>query len=293
MTIEQILYQTYAPVRRGGAFGRVVCILGITALPGGTEAQQVAPPSGEDMTTLRLLAESGPANGQYIAAVEITLAPGAHTYWKNPGEAGVPPVFVFNGSENVAKAEVRFPVPTRISEEGLDAFGYTGRALFPVAVTPVDPAKPATLHADVTYAVCSRICMPAHGEASIRLVPHEPGTAPDLVEAALARVPKPLHDATLLAVVPVAHASPAAWTVTWTGTPALVDVFADTPEGYYFATGKAGPQTWTLRAAQSVAAPGAAEVPVTLVLAGPGFAGETTRTLSLNTRGDGAGEGTP
>ena len=50
------------------------------------------------------------------AAVEVRLAPGAITYWRNPGDSGAPPRFDFGGSLNLARAEPSFPAPKRIAE---------------------------------------------------------------------------------------------------------------------------------------------------------------------------------
>ena len=56
------------------------------------------------------------AAGPTLAAFEVRLAPGAITYWRNPGDAGVPPTFDFTGSQNVARVDPIFPAPKRISE---------------------------------------------------------------------------------------------------------------------------------------------------------------------------------
>ena len=225
---------------------------------------------------LRLIAAPGLVRGTYEAGVEITMVAGSHTYWKMPGDSGVPPVFAFDGSGNVAAATVSFPAPTRISEEGFDAFGYTGRVVFPVAVVPIDRARPATLHVDVTYAVCDKICVPGHGEASLTLAPRDPGLAGDLVATALAQVPKPLPDADRgkLVIAPDGAAPPqgagatakSAWTLTWTGASPVTDIFPDAPDGFVFNTRKLDAGRWLLTASESVGAGATVKVPVSLVL---------------------------
>ena len=218
------------------------------------------------MSILRLVSAGGLRDGHYEAGVDLTMAPGSHTYWKIPGEAGVPPVFTFNGSENVAAAVVSFPVPSRISEEGIDAYGYGDGVVFPVAVTPADRGKPAVLHVDVTYAVCNRICLPGHGEATLTLTPRGAAVGGDDVAAALAKVPKPIPSAPLTIVRDSGTPDPS-WTLSWNGADAPVDIFPDAPEGYYFGSKKIAPARWTIIAQQSVTAPKATSVPVTLVLA--------------------------
>ena len=227
----------------------------------------------------------------YEAGVELTMTAGSHTYWKMPGDSGVPPVFVFDGSENIAAATVSFPAPTRISEEGFDAFGYTDRVVFPVSVTPVDGKKPATLHVDVTYAVCDKICMPGHGDAVLRLVPDGKGVAGELVTAALAQVPEPLPEADRgkLVIAPVndrPEATPglpakSTWTLTWTGASPLVDIFPDAPEGFLFDTRKLDADHWTLTASESVGAGASVKVPVSLVLKGGERSFAVSETLDV------------
>ena len=218
---------------------------------------------GHDILTLA----PGPERGTYEAGVEITMVAGSHTYWKMPGDSGVPPVFAFNGSDNVAEATVSFPVPSRISEEGIDAFGYGNGVVFPVAVTPMDRSKPAMLHVDVSYAVCNKICLPGHGEATLTLTPRGAAVGGDEVAKALAQVPKPLASAPQLAIARVPERLEPTWTLTWTGADAPDDIFPDAPEGFFFDSKKVAPDKWTVTAQQSVTAPKAPTVPVTLVLA--------------------------
>jgi len=86
------------------------------------------------------------AAGDRLAGFEIKLAPGAITYWRDPGEAGLPPSFDFSASDNVASVEPVFPAPGRIKEaDGGEAFGYEGGVVFPLRVEPRDASRPVTL----------------------------------------------------------------------------------------------------------------------------------------------------
>ena len=209
------------------------------------------------------------------------MSKGSHTYWKQPGESGVPPVFAFNGSENVATAKVMFPVPSRISEEGLVAYGYTDAVAFPVEVTPVDPAKPSVLHADVSYAICNKICVPAHSQATLTLPASGKDVAGEIVEAALAQVPKPMSPAQRgdLAIVPQKGVAKPTWTLSWHGAAPPEDIFVDAPEGFFFSTRKIGSDHWTLVAEQSVPGAAAERVPVSLTLKRNGDSLVTVETL--------------
>ena len=118
---------------------------------------------------MRLIAGTARGQGRYAAAAEIKLAGAAVTYWRQPGDAGVPPTFSFQGSTNLATAEVAYPAPLRINEQGLEAFGYRGDVAFPIAVTARDPAKPVHLRLTLNYAVCDNICLPAKSVTELEL----------------------------------------------------------------------------------------------------------------------------
>jgi DsbC/DsbD-like thiol-disulfide interchange protein len=130
------------------------------------------------------------AAGDRLAGFEIRLAPGAITYWRDPGEAGLPPSFDFSGSDNVESVEPLFPAPKRIKEaDGSEAFGYDGSVIFPLRVTPRDAGKPITLALNADFGVCEKVCLPARARLRLTL----PGAASPFatqVEAALASVPR-------------------------------------------------------------------------------------------------------
>ena len=145
---------------------------------------------GDARSAVRLIAGSSPPDGGPIrAGVEIRLKNGWHTYWRYPGDAGVPPRFDFSQSQNLKSVEVRWPAPQRIPEQGLVAIGYTGDVILPLAIVPQIRGEPVKLHLKLDYAVCEKLCVPAEGTAELVLTggasSHETALA-----AAEARVPK-------------------------------------------------------------------------------------------------------
>lgn len=127
--------------------------------------------------------------GSRLAGIEVRLDPGFITYWRSPGDAGVPPSFGFGGSANLKDARVAYPAPSRLDEGGADAFGYTADVVFPLVVVPGDPARPVTLDVTLDYAVCANICLPA--KAHVATVLDGSGSAEEpLVRRALERVPR-------------------------------------------------------------------------------------------------------
>ncbi len=172
----------------------------------------------------RLIADAGGAG------LQIALAPGAITYWRDPGEAGVPPTFDFSGSQNLKKAEVAFPAPERIPEpDGSVAFGYREGVILPIAATPADPGKPVRLVARVDYAVCEKICLPAKASAEVKL--DEKGASPfgDALAQARAQVPAKVEAGKLGAVVSATGAK--SWRLCLAEAP--LDLFVEAPEGFW------------------------------------------------------------
>src|ERR1700730_2891365 len=120
--------------------------------------------SGQKSSLRLIAAGGGPPQTFYRAGIEIRLDPGALTYWRMPGGAGVPPIFSFEGSANASDIVVSYPAPTRMNDDGTEAFGYRDRVIFPVFVTPKEAPRPVLLVLSVSYAVCSRICLPTKAE---------------------------------------------------------------------------------------------------------------------------------
>ena len=100
--------------------------------------------------------------------VLIELEPGLKTYWRMPGEAGVPPEFTWLPSAP-AEVEVQLPTPRRHADASGETVGYEGEALFPVTVTPETGAGELRLGLQLFFAVCKDICIPARAEAAIDL----------------------------------------------------------------------------------------------------------------------------
>ena len=91
---------------------------------------------------------------------EVKLQPGWKTYWRSPGDAGIPPQVDFTGSTNVAVSNFRWPAPTRFQYYDLETFGYSKEVVFPVDVTLERPGEPAALRARVDMLICDDVCIP-------------------------------------------------------------------------------------------------------------------------------------
>jgi hypothetical protein len=167
----------------------IVALAAAMGMARSAEAEAVSPWSEDLQSRMRLITTGAAADGSVAAAVEITLAPGFKTYWRHPGEAGVPPLFDFSASSNLASFEVLYPRPEVIEDESGRMIGYHRRVIFPLRVVAKNAAEAVALDLKLSYGACEKICIPATGAAALTL-----GGAPDAVlagdiAAALATVP--------------------------------------------------------------------------------------------------------
>ncbi|WP_192642526.1 protein-disulfide reductase DsbD domain-containing protein [Bosea sp. OAE506] len=164
------------------------------ALASPARAQEAAtsPWSKGDHASLRLIAGATAASGKQRIGVEILMAPGYKTYWRSPGDFGVPPVFDWSGSTNIGGLDVRWPTPERFEDGNGHSIGYVGEVVIPVSVQPADPAKPVMLVLKLDYAVCEKICIPVKGEVRLWLEPGVTSVTSPRLERFEARVPAPV-----------------------------------------------------------------------------------------------------
>jgi len=101
--------------------------------------------------------------------MEVKLQPGWKTYWRSPGDAGIPPQIDFTGSTNVASSVFRWPVPARFNYYDLETFGYSKEVVFPVDVVLERPGEPAALRARVDMLICDDVCIPHTMNVSLDL----------------------------------------------------------------------------------------------------------------------------
>jgi DsbC/DsbD-like thiol-disulfide interchange protein len=129
-----------------------------------------------------------------MAGIQVKLNRGWKTYWRNPGDAGLPPSFDWSGSANLKSARVLWPAPERIADPFGSSIGYHNEIVFPVAVEPKEQGRPIDLKLGLGFAVCKDICAPAAAKLTLRLEPAgAAGAAHDaLVSQYLKQVPVPL-----------------------------------------------------------------------------------------------------
>ena len=186
-----------------------------------------------DEAQLRLLLVEG-AEGRIDGGIELLLEPGWYTYWRNPGEAGVPPVFNFSGSDNVANVEVHFPAPVRYDDGLSVSLIYRDEVVFPLSITPIDAGAPVTLRLSAKFGVCSEVCIPTGAESEVTLAPG--AVADPLANARLSefqgRVPKAPESGRLDIESVTAEAEALIIDVRMPDS-SYSDLFAEPPAGWY------------------------------------------------------------
>ena len=175
----------------------LVFFLTVTGLPAATVshaiAAEVSPWDNGLASQVRLIAARTKGEGAeriHRAGIEFKLNPGWKTYWRYPGDSGVPPAIDFSKSENVKSATVLFPAPMRFSDgSGGNSIGYKKGMILPVHIVPNDQAKPVTLRIKLDYAVCEKLCVPAEAQLELKITGSDKANDA-AIAAAEALVPK-------------------------------------------------------------------------------------------------------
>ncbi|MDF1718103.1 MAG: protein-disulfide reductase DsbD family protein [Antarcticimicrobium sp.] len=132
--------------------------------------------------------DGGPTTrGTHLAALRLTLADGWKTYWRAPGETGIPPSFDWRGSRNLRDVAITWPAPEVFDANGLRTIGYKHQLVLPVEVTPAADGTPVRLRGRIEFGLCSDVCIPGTLEFDRELDPRA-GRDP-AIAAALAQRP--------------------------------------------------------------------------------------------------------
>src|ERR1700755_2013016 len=130
-------------------------------------AQDASPWQRDGHSAGRLLAGSR-SGAVLLGGIAFQLQPGWKTYWRTPGDSGVPPRFDFSKSENIEAVTVMWPAPTKF-EDGAGGYslGYHDQIVLPLRIVAKNADKPVTLRAAINYAVCATLCIPVESEAEL------------------------------------------------------------------------------------------------------------------------------
>lgn len=130
----------------------------LLALAGLADAQQVVSRGGS-FVQAQLLVGSASGGAERTAALVMQVKPGWKTYWRQPGEAGVPPQFDWSHSQNLASVEIGWPAPEVFDSFGYQTLGYGGRVVLPLTLTAAQAEAPIALALHARLGVCKDICV--------------------------------------------------------------------------------------------------------------------------------------
>ncbi len=122
----------------------------------------------------------------FLAAIRLSAAPGWHTYWTNPGEAGLATTVRWTLPEGFTAGPLHWPAPKRFVSGGIVSYGYDGDTLLPVEIRPPAdwPAgRVATLGARVDWLGCLEECVPGGADVEITIAASERPAASDAADA--------------------------------------------------------------------------------------------------------------
>jgi len=175
------------PAALGFAVTLFVSSLGVEA-----RAQDASPWQRDGHSAVRLLAGSR-SGAVLLGGIAFQLQPGWKTYWRTPGDSGVPPRFDFSKSENIEAVTILWPAPTKFDDgAGGHSLGYHDQVVLPLRIVAKNADKPVTLRAAVNYAVCEKLCIPVEVDAELPFT-SVASTEDSALFAALDTVPKPAN----------------------------------------------------------------------------------------------------
>src|SRR5665213_1814147 len=155
-------------------------------------ADDASPWLKDGHSAVRLLAGSR-SGAVLLGGIAFQLQPGWKTYWRTPGDSGVPPRFDFSKSENIEAVTILWPAPTEFDDgAGGHSLGYHDQIVLPLRIVAKNADKPVTLRATVNYAVCEKLCIPVDAEPELAFTSIA-SPEDSALFAALDTVPKPAN----------------------------------------------------------------------------------------------------
>ena len=155
-------------------------------------AQDASPWQQDGHSATRLLAGSR-SGAVLLGGIAFQLQPGWKTYWRTPGDSGVPPRFDFSRSENIEAVTILWPAPLQFDDgAGGHSLGYHDQVVLPLRIVAKNADKPVMLRAAVNYAVCDKLCIPVEADAELAFT-SVASTEDSALFAALDTVPKPAN----------------------------------------------------------------------------------------------------
>ena len=95
-----------------------------------------------------------------LLGLKVTLSPKWKIYWRNPGDAGLPPEINIKSTNNIKSVDLLFPSPKRFNFYDIETFGYDEEIIFPLIIKSLDNSNSISGILELNAQVCSEICVP-------------------------------------------------------------------------------------------------------------------------------------
>lgn len=170
----------------------VAAMISVASAATEVRADDASPWQQDSHSAVRLIAGSR-SGAVLLGGIAFQLQDGWKTYWRTPGDSGVPPRFDFSRSDNVDAVTVMWPAPRQFDDgAGGTSLGYKHQVVLPLRIVAKNPDKPLVLRADISYAVCEKLCVPVEAKAELAFA-SVASTEDAALSEALNAVPKPAN----------------------------------------------------------------------------------------------------
>lgn len=118
---------------------------------------------------MRIVALAPDARGTVRGALQIEPKAGWITYWREPGDAGIPPHISFSETSGVSLKKMSYPVPRRFDNGEVRDIGYDMAVSFPFELTVKDLNQTSAITASAFIGICRNICIPFQADFNLSL----------------------------------------------------------------------------------------------------------------------------
>lgn len=186
---------------------------------------------------IRITALPPSSDGVIRAILDVDLLPGWKTYWRDPGDAGIPPSVKFEGSTNIEQLRLDFPPPERVDDGYSVWAGYTYPVAFPLTLTQAKAGAASVLEAQVFLGICKTICIPVQDSFSLTVDPDAKANSFEqrIVDKAYSQIPEPAgHDISIRETTFSMQDKALSVSIAHPESMTDLDLFLTAPSGWYF-----------------------------------------------------------
>lgn len=169
----------------------------VAPFPGWAGSHDAAAYAPENVAQIDILPGWRQADGSHMAALRIRLADGWKTYWRTPGDGGIPPGFDWAGSRNLGAVSFHWPVPEVFDVGGLRSIGYRDELILPIQMQPKQAGQEISLKGRVSIGICHDVCMPLEAQFSATLPATGQGADSEMISQSLRQRPQSATEAGL------------------------------------------------------------------------------------------------